>query len=126
MPTNLAPLWTGSFPTGDRKSIAKQILNYIEKNQLDIYQGGVPNTLTNSGQQWDFPNVWPPMQYILIEGLRNLGTRRSLALAYKWSARWIRSNYIGYENTHVMFEKVGFLCRYIYVICICFRYFSVD
>ena len=30
--------------------------------------GGVPTTLENSGQQWDFPNIWPPLEHIIVRG----------------------------------------------------------
>lgn len=29
---------------------------------LDQHPAGVPNTLEPTGEQWDFPNVWAPMQ----------------------------------------------------------------
>ena len=32
-------------------------------------KGGVPTSLDESGQQWDFPNAWPPLQHILVAGL---------------------------------------------------------
>ena len=32
-------------------------------------KGGVPTSLDKSGQQWDFPNAWPPLQHILVAGL---------------------------------------------------------
>lgn len=62
VPTNLAPLWTNCFNQADKANLTQKVLGYIQKNNLDKYPGGVPNTLTLSGEQWDFPNVWPPMQ----------------------------------------------------------------
>lgn len=105
--SNLFPLWVGCFDRFNRPKIARQVLGYINRLQLDKFPGGVPNTLANTGQQWDYPNVWPPMQYILIEGLRNLGSKSASDLAYKWSLRWIQSNYLAYNETQVMFEKVS-------------------
>lgn len=32
------------------------------------FPGGVPTSLRNSGQQWDYPNAWAPLQHMLIEG----------------------------------------------------------
>lgn len=34
------------------------------------YPGGIPTSLKESGQQWDYPNAWPPLQHMLIEGRR--------------------------------------------------------
>lgn len=107
VPTNLAPLWTGCFNKNDRALIATRTLNYIRKIGLDDYPGGVPNTLLhNTGQQWDYPNVWPPMQYILVESLLALKDKVADGLALSWTARWIRSNYEAYNSTKVMYEKV--------------------
>ena len=35
------------------------------------YPGGVPTSMSDSGQQWDFPNAWPPTTEILVTALRN-------------------------------------------------------
>lgn len=32
------------------------------------FPNGVPTSLRQSGQQWDYPNAWPPLQHMLIEG----------------------------------------------------------
>lgn len=32
------------------------------------FSNGVPTSLRESGQQWDYPNAWPPLQHMLIEG----------------------------------------------------------
>lgn len=65
----------------------------------------MPNTLTKSGEQWDWPNVWAPMQYILIYGLENLNDSRASALAYKWAERWVQSNFVAFNDTGAMYEK---------------------
>eukprot|EP00959_Pyramimonas_sp_CCMP1952_P119318 2494515-Pyramimonas_sp.AAC.1 len=38
-------------------------------NDLTALAGGVATTLVKSGHQWDFPNAWPPLQHMLVEGL---------------------------------------------------------
>ena len=86
--------------------ISSAVLKYIDKLKLDSYPGGVPNTLQQTGEQWDYPNVWPPMQYILVEGLDNLGTVESKAISKKWGYRWVKSNFKAYSETRAMFEKV--------------------
>lgn len=106
MPTNLAPLWTGAFSHAEKEKVSKQVLNYINQTGIDLFPGGVPNTLTQSGEQWDYPNVWPPMQYLLVEGLRALGTPEACKMSFEWASRWVRSNFIAYKQTRAMFEKV--------------------
>jgi Trehalase len=38
---------------------------------------GVATTDANTGQQWDLPNAWPPLQDIVIEALENYGGART-------------------------------------------------
>lgn len=68
VPTNLAPLWTKCFDQNDRANVSSRVMGYIRRNDLDSFAGGVPNSLEITGEQWDFPNVWPPMQVTLICG----------------------------------------------------------
>lgn len=74
VPTNLAPLWTKCFNQANSANISEKVLGYIDKMGIDKYPGGVPNSLQISGEQWDFPNVWPPMQvyYFIISLLSQL------------------------------------------------------
>lgn len=64
VPTNLAPLWTNCFDKNNKVHLSTRVMEYIKRNQLDAFPGGVPNTLELTNEQWDFPNVWPPMQVI--------------------------------------------------------------
>jgi Trehalase len=38
-----------------------------------IQSAGVATSLADSGQQWDAPNAWPPLQDIVIEALQSYG-----------------------------------------------------
>lgn len=62
VPSNLVPLYVGCYNKADKVNITAKVLGYIERHQLNDYIGGVPNSLEQTGEQWDFPNVWPPMQ----------------------------------------------------------------
>lgn len=106
VPTNLAPLWTKAYNADKTQQISKSVLAYVERLKLDSYPGGVPNSLYRSGEQWDFPNVWPPMQYLLVEGLDNLGTPEAKSLSSSWGQRWVKSNFAAYRETRAMYEKV--------------------
>lgn len=102
--TNLSPLYFGCFNATE--DLAPKVLAYLNANNIDAFPGGIPNTLVKSGEQWDFPNAWAPTQYIMTEGLRALNDKRATELANKWTNRWVRSNYIAYNDTGYMFEKV--------------------
>ncbi|XP_037806140.1 trehalase isoform X3 [Lucilia sericata] len=105
VPTNLSPLWTKAYNSSLTEKISASVLKYIAEMKLDSYPGGVPNTDYRTGEQWDFPNVWPPMQYILVKGLENLGTEGAKNLSKSWGHRWVKSNFKAYSETRAMFEK---------------------
>jgi alpha,alpha-trehalase len=64
--------------------------------------GGVITTLHKTGQQWDAPNGWAPLEYITIKGLSNY---KQTALADTIAQRWIRLNIKVYKNTGKLMEK---------------------
>ena len=74
-----------------------------EKIEIDFLRdGGVLTTLNFTGQQWDAPNGWAPLQWITIKGLRNYGFNQ---LADKIKNRWLTLNEKVFNNTGKMFEK---------------------
>ena len=64
--------------------------------------GGVVSTLTRTGQQWDAPNGWAPLQWLTYGGLLNYGHQE---LAEEIKARWTALNERVYRNTGRMMEK---------------------
>ncbi|KAH7064134.1 Six-hairpin glycosidase-like protein [Paraphoma chrysanthemicola] len=66
------PFWTGAAPEsikGD-PSAMRRVFARVEE-LLESRDGAIAATNLVSGQQWDEPNVWPPLQYILMKGLLN-------------------------------------------------------
>jgi len=110
-PTNIAPLWTGCYKSNVTK--VGKILKYLEKTKVIIneqqytYPGGIPTTLEHTSEQWDYPNAWPPLQYIMIMGLDNTNDAWAKELAFKMTEIWVRSNYKAFTETGVMYEKVS-------------------
>lgn len=79
---------------------ARSIATVVEEQ---LYQaGGIVSTTNNTGQQWDAPNGWAPLQWITIKGLRNYGINE---LAQGITDRWIDLNTRVYHNTGKMVEK---------------------
>ncbi|PSN49112.1 Trehalase [Blattella germanica] len=101
-PTNISPLWTGCYD--ERIQIAK-ITKYLEKTRITLHLGGIPTTIEHTGEQWDFPNAWPPLQYIMIKALDNINDAWANELAFELSEKWVRSNYKAYNETSAMYEK---------------------
>jgi alpha,alpha-trehalase len=64
--------------------------------------GGLDTSLVDSGQQWDAPNGWAPLQWIAVNGLRNYGHD---SLAEDIAARWVNGNIGLYESEAKLVEK---------------------
>jgi alpha,alpha-trehalase len=64
--------------------------------------GGVATTLVVSGQQWDQPNGWAPLQWIGVVGLRDY---HEAELAEMIARRWICENIDGYRRSGTLVEK---------------------
>ncbi|MEM7551511.1 MAG: alpha,alpha-trehalase TreF [Bacteroidota bacterium] len=79
---------------------ANKTANILELEFLHF--GGYVTTLNNTGEQWDFPNGWAPLQWIVYKGLLNYELD---SLAYDGASRWISLNRKVYKNTGKMVEK---------------------
>jgi alpha,alpha-trehalase len=64
--------------------------------------GGFVTTLVRSGQQWDAPNGWPPLQWMGVQGVRAYG-RDDIATDAR--TRWLALNRRTYLVTGKMTEK---------------------
>lgn len=82
------------------KEQASAISEVIEKKFLQ--PGGVVTTPYNTGQQWDAPNGWAPLQWLTIKGLRNYNFEE---LATTIKKRWLQLNEDVYNRTYKMTEK---------------------
>jgi alpha,alpha-trehalase len=67
-----------------------------------LKDGGLVTSLYNTGQQWDAPNGWAPLQWISIVGLENYGFE---SLAETVAKRWIQLNLDVYNRTGKFMEK---------------------
>ena len=104
-PTNLSPLWTGAYYSDRKDYYVSNILKYLDKTNIKVNIGGIPATLFHSGEQWDYPNAWPPLQYMVIFGLESTGDVHAQKVAYDWAEKWVRSNFEAYTTSNAMFEK---------------------
>ena len=64
--------------------------------------GGLRTTSVNTGQQWDSPNGWAPLQWVGVQGLRRYGHDR---LAEQIAMRWLHTVDRVYGETGKMLEK---------------------
>lgn len=63
---------------------------------------GLGTTTVDTGQQWDAPNGWAPLQWIAIEGLRRYGEKE---LASKIASGWVAENARIYCRSGKLVEK---------------------
>ncbi len=67
-----------------------------------LHPGGLSTTLNTTGQQWDAPNGWAPLQWISYKGLLNYG---HTILAENIRHNWMHINEKVFAATGKMMEK---------------------
>jgi len=92
----VAPLYFGlATPEQGRAVTARLERDFLKP-------GGFVTTLVSSGQQWDAPNGWPPLEWLTIEGVRRYGSGDLADLARQ---RWLTLNRRVYGSARKMTEK---------------------
>ena len=106
--------WTNRAPTGvlSLAGVYPLFFAIAEKDQADacakmlektfLKAGGLVTTPNHTGQQWDAPNGWAPLQWMAIAGLREYGYT---GLANTVKQRWVKLNTDVYRRTGKMLEK---------------------
>jgi len=95
-----SPLYFGlATPEQGRATAAKLERDFLKP-------GGFVTTNFRSGQQWDAPNGWPPLEWLTIEGVRRYGRED---LANEARRRWLQLNERTYRTTGRMVEKYDVL-----------------
>jgi alpha,alpha-trehalase len=91
-----APLYFGLATPEQGRAVAARLARDFLKH------GGFVTTLIASGQQWDAPNGWPPLQWLSIEAVRRYGHADIADLA---RGRWLALIRRTYRLTGKMTEK---------------------
>lgn len=95
-----SPLYFGLATAEQGRAVASK----LERDFLRA--GGFVTTMIRSGQQWDAPNGWPPLQWMSMEGVRRYG-RGDLADTAR--ERWLTLNRRTYAAVGKMTEKYDVL-----------------
>ena len=90
------PLFVEYATIEQSQQVAKQLESVFLKD------GGFVTTPLQSGQQWDSPNGWAPLQWVCFKGLRNY---QQYQLANEGRERWLNLNETVFKNTGKMLEK---------------------
>ena len=92
----LYPLFTHAASDAQAASVAKTVEAELLK------PGGIVTTTLDTGQQWDWPNGWAPLQWIAVEGLTGYGQNE---LAETVACRWMATVSRVYRSTGKLVEK---------------------
>ncbi|GAB3536989.1 alpha,alpha-trehalase [Pontibacter brevis] len=101
--TTNVPSLAAVFPLYFCMAKRKQAAAVAQKIEADFLKpGGVVTTLNRTGQQWDSPNGWAPLQWMTIQALRNYKHNQ---LADAVARNWTRRNIEVYQATGKLVEK---------------------
>ena len=92
----LYPLFTEAASAAQAAAVARTVARDLLKT------GGVVATTRDTGQQWDAPNGWAPLQWIAVAGLARYGRG---ALAEQIACRWLVNVARVYRRTGKLLEK---------------------
>jgi alpha,alpha-trehalase len=92
----LFPLFVGEASRDQAAGVASYVRAHL------LAEGGVLATPRRTGQQWDSPNGWAPLQWAAVSGLNAYGHRDLARLIAK---RWLRTVSRVYAATGKMLEK---------------------
>jgi len=80
--------------------LAKKAAVDVKKKLLK--DGGIVTSEKNTGEQWDAPNGWAPLEWMTIWGLDRCGQKD---LAKEISLRWMKLNNNVFLKTGKLMEK---------------------
>jgi alpha,alpha-trehalase len=92
----LFPLFTGEADRAEARGVAAFVRARL------LAPGGLLATPLRTGQQWDAPNGWAPLQWVAVSGLRDYGED---GLAREIAERWLASVSRGYAAEGRLVEK---------------------
>lgn len=92
----LFPLWLDVAGKPQARRTAAAVETQLVK------EGGLLTTTLRTGQQWDAPNGWAPLQWVAVDGLQRYGQGR---LARQLGTRFLRTVQSVYDREQKLVEK---------------------
>ncbi|WP_207422334.1 alpha,alpha-trehalase TreF [Desertivirga brevis] len=74
----------------------------VQLQHTFLKPGGLITTPLYTGEQWDAPNGWAPLQWLAVVGLNNYGNKK---LAVEISRRWVSLNIRVFQKSGKLMEK---------------------
>jgi len=78
----VVPLFTGTASTLQAQAVASTVCQRL------LADGGIATTEMVSGQQWDRPNGWAPLQWMAVQGFERHGLNK---IAEQIRSRWVKT-----------------------------------
>jgi alpha,alpha-trehalase len=98
-PDHLSGIYPMYFKLASKHQ-AKEATSYLIHHFL--MPGGLSTSVNETGQQWDHPNGWAPLQYIAVMGLYNYNEKK---IAIEISERWMSLIDYHFDKKHKLLEK---------------------
>jgi alpha,alpha-trehalase len=92
----LYPLFESLSSTVQARQVAAVVRDSL------LAPGGLATTQLTTGQQWDAPNGWAPLQWIAVRGLRDSGSEGLAAII---ACRWLVNVTTAYQRSGRLVEK---------------------
>jgi alpha,alpha-trehalase len=92
----LYPLFVGAASQRQAAAVARSSIQEL------LRPGGIVTTTLATGEQWDAPNGWAPIQWIAVSGLRHYGQQ---SLAAVVACRFLRNVEGVYDQSGKLVEK---------------------
>jgi len=103
--SNLAPLYVESHHANLSQT---RMLESIQASGVLNHAGGPPTSLYKTEQhpqQWDYPNVWPPLVEVLVTSLLNINTTKARFAAQEVAESYLQNVYASFKENGTMYEK---------------------
>jgi alpha,alpha-trehalase len=102
------PVWAGCWPARWAAADAEAYVRRLEASGL-VQAGGLAATTAASGEQWDFPNAWPPLAEAGVAGLEALARAfpgcGAAGVARRVARATLRGMFGEWRRAGVMHEK---------------------
>lgn len=90
------PLFAGTASPDEARTMVPVLMDTF------LRPGGLITTLVATGEQWDAPNGWAPLQHLSIVGLERYGFHKE---AGEIAARWMHTIEVVFAKTGTLLEK---------------------
>ncbi|KAI0217060.1 hypothetical protein L0F63_003895 [Massospora cicadina] len=109
--SNLWPFWAGAIDGSIKKNLSNLVAPFEAiKRFRESAPAGIPTSeVKGSLLQWDYPNSWAPLEYVIVEGALKVGrllkskdkdlSRRAYKVGRETARNYIRTTFCAWYNS---------------------------